>query len=72
MPGATIVGMPATVHWLSGNDTFVVEMTVKEPAGLLVKENWNAPLANILAPVSKGGVIMPAWLMAILTPNKLM
>ena len=55
MPEPLFVAVPATVQLLNGNDKSVVESTVKEAFGLLVKANWRTPLPSIRTPVKTGG-----------------
>ena len=42
----TFVAEPSTVQLAKGNEISVVDNTVKEALGLLVKENWMAPLPS--------------------------
>ncbi len=46
IPGEVLVTVPITVQLLKGKTTFVVDRTVKDAPGVLVKENWQAPLVS--------------------------
>src|SRR5580658_7235094 len=72
MPVETFVATPTMVQLVKGNERLVVDSTVKEAPGLLVKANWITPLASSCRPVKIGGVPMIPCVMGIAWPSTVM